>query len=235
MHPVGFYCANGHTVFRQLFYPSALLMQGLFVSTCIPPSYVLEDGPFFWHRMSLLVNWNIRSQFCCHIVTLPLSRTCCLSFYSLSLSLHSAFFSFQLFRLFFFLFPSTLLFLCVYIYISFIFPSILLFLFRYFFLILSEFPYNFPPIFPSFSLFCFIPLIPYLTQNVSCDRRRYIFWLCNMNRRILQYSTVIRYAVEFSMLLDAFAKLQKATIRFVMSVWPSIHMAQLDSHWTGFH
>ena len=141
--------------------------------------------------------------------------------FTLPPSLHSAFISFQLFRFFLFLFPSTLLFLYIYIYIyilSFIFPSILLFLFRYFPLILSGFPYNFPPIFPSSSLFCFFPLIPHLTQNVPCDRRRYIFWLCNMNRWILQHNTVTRYAVQFSMILGAFAKLRKATIRFVMSV-----------------
>ena len=39
--------------------------------------------------------------------------------------------------------------------------------------------------------------------------------------------------------LDAFAKLRKATISFVMSVRPSVrlsvHMEQLDSHWTDFH
>jgi hypothetical protein len=37
------------------------------------------------------------------------------------------------------------------------------------------------------------------------------------------------------MFLDAFAKLQKATIGFVMSVCPSIRMEQLGSHWTDFH
>ena len=35
--------------------------------------------------------------------------------------------------------------------------------------------------------------------------------------------------------LDAFAKLRKATIRFVMSVRPSVLMGQLGSHWTDFH
>ena len=35
--------------------------------------------------------------------------------------------------------------------------------------------------------------------------------------------------------LDAFAKLRKAAISFVMSVRPSVRMEQLDSHWTDFH
>jgi len=46
VHPVGSYSANGHTVFRQLFYPSALLMKCLCVSICVPLLYVLEDEPF---------------------------------------------------------------------------------------------------------------------------------------------------------------------------------------------
>ena len=35
-------------------------------------------------------------------------------------------------------------------------------------------------------------------------------------------------------ILGAFAKLQKATISFVMSVRLSVHMKQLGSHWTDF-
>jgi hypothetical protein len=35
--------------------------------------------------------------------------------------------------------------------------------------------------------------------------------------------------------LDAFVKLRKATIGFVMSVRPSIRMEQLGSYWTDFH
>jgi hypothetical protein len=35
--------------------------------------------------------------------------------------------------------------------------------------------------------------------------------------------------------LNVFAKLRKATISFVMSVRPSVHMEQLGSHWTYFH
>jgi len=35
--------------------------------------------------------------------------------------------------------------------------------------------------------------------------------------------------------LDDFAKLRKATIGFVVPVWPSFGMEQLDSHWTDFH
>jgi hypothetical protein len=35
-------------------------------------------------------------------------------------------------------------------------------------------------------------------------------------------------------LLDAFAKLRKATASFVMSVRPSVRMGQLNSQWTDF-
>jgi hypothetical protein len=35
--------------------------------------------------------------------------------------------------------------------------------------------------------------------------------------------------------LDAFAKLRKATISFVMSVRLSVRTEKLDSHWAGFH
>jgi hypothetical protein len=35
-------------------------------------------------------------------------------------------------------------------------------------------------------------------------------------------------------LLDGFAKLQKASIGFVMSVCPSIHREQLGSYWADF-
>ena len=35
--------------------------------------------------------------------------------------------------------------------------------------------------------------------------------------------------------LGAFAKLQKATISFVMAVHLSVRMEQLGSHWTDFH
>jgi hypothetical protein len=34
---------------------------------------------------------------------------------------------------------------------------------------------------------------------------------------------------------DAFAKLGKAIIKFIMSVRLSVHTEQLDSHWIGFH
>ena len=41
--------------------------------------------------------------------------------------------------------------------------------------------------------------------------------------------------MKASSLLDAFAKLQKVTISFVMSVRPSVRMEQLGSHPTDFH
>jgi hypothetical protein len=35
--------------------------------------------------------------------------------------------------------------------------------------------------------------------------------------------------------LDAFAKLRKATVSVVMSVYPSVRIEQLSSHWIYFH
>jgi hypothetical protein len=94
---------------------------------------------------------------------------------------------------------------CVCMYISFIFPSILLFLFLYLPLILSKFPYNLPPIFPSSSLFCFLPLTSHLTQNVPCDRRRYILAVLYEQTNItIQY----RHQV-FCRVLDASRGLRK--------------------------
>jgi hypothetical protein len=39
---------------------------------------------------------------------------------------------------------------------------------------------------------------------------------------------------KVSTFLGAFTKLQKATLSFVMSVHPSVHVEQLDSHLTDF-
>ena len=40
---------------------------------------------------------------------------------------------------------------------------------------------------------------------------------------------------DCDILLDPFAILRRATISFVLSVRPSVHMEQLSSHWTYFH
>jgi hypothetical protein len=45
----------------------------------------------------------------------------------------------------------------------------------------------------------------------------------------------VKFSWSFPLFLGAFAKLRKATIRFVMSVRPSVLMEQLGSHWTDFH
>jgi hypothetical protein len=39
----------------------------------------------------------------------------------------------------------------------------------------------------------------------------------------------------FRIFLDAFAKLRKGAVSFVMSVHPSVRIEQLGSHWTNFH
>jgi hypothetical protein len=41
--------------------------------------------------------------------------------------------------------------------------------------------------------------------------------------------------LESHKILGAFAKLQKATDSFVMSIRLSVRMEQLGSHWTDFH
>jgi hypothetical protein len=46
------------------------------------------------------------------------------------------------------------------------------------------------------------------------------------------YRTIIPVSLHNLSLLDAFAKLRKATINFFR---PSVHMEQLGSHWTDFH
>ena len=53
----------------------------------------------------------------------------------------------------------------------------------------------------------------------------------------MQFS--LHYSIIFKqlsyLLLGAFAKLRKASIRSVVSVRPSVRMEQLGSHWTDFH
>jgi len=49
----------------------------------------------------------------------------------------------------------------------------------------------------------------------------------------LHFSIIVK---QFSyLLLGAFAKLKKASIRFVVSVRPSVRMEHFGSHWTDFH
>ena len=49
----------------------------------------------------------------------------------------------------------------------------------------------------------------------------------------------VRPASFLSSFIDAFAKLRKTTIRFAMpvrlSLYPSVRMEQLSSHWTDFY
>jgi hypothetical protein len=123
--------------------------------------------------------------------------------------LHAVFSSFQIFRFFFHLssFSSFLLPYppCLYTFFHFS---------RYLCLFIPQFPptslclsLHFPPIFPSSSLSCFFPLIPHRTQNVSCYRRQYMFWLCNISRQILHYHPVTNYALEFSRYFRRFRKI----------------------------
>ena len=54
-----------------------------------------------------------------------------------------------------------------------------------------------------------------------------VVWLIKFNKP---------HAVRnLSPFLGAFEKLREATINFVTSVRPSVHMEQLGSHWTDFH
>ena len=45
----------------------------------------------------------------------------------------------------------------------------------------------------------------------------------------------VKSSWAFPRYLGALAKLRKATIRFAMSIHPSVLMEQLGSHWTDFH
>jgi len=47
--------------------------------------------------------------------------------------------------------------------------------------------------------------------------------------------TVVVYYWNGVLFLDVFVKLRKATISFVMSIRPAVHVGQLGSHWTDFH
>jgi hypothetical protein len=45
----------------------------------------------------------------------------------------------------------------------------------------------------------------------------------------------VKLSVSLLRVVDAFAKLRKATISFAMSVCPSVCMELLGSHWMDFH
>jgi hypothetical protein len=44
-----------------------------------------------------------------------------------------------------------------------------------------------------------------------------------------------RRFVDIELFLDAFAELRKVTVCFAMSICLSVHMKQLDYHWTNFN
>jgi hypothetical protein len=77
-------------------------------------------------------------------------------------------------------------------------------------------------------------------QTNQCSCR----YLEAMGSKVLLY-WLVRASVDYSMLITqssranpfggAFAKLRRATVSFVMSVWPSIRMEQRGSHRTDFH
>jgi len=54
------------------------------------------------------------------------------------------------------------------------------------------------------------------------------------NRRILKRN-ITAILEDLSLMRIFINELRKATIRFVMSVCPSVRMEQFDSHWTDFH
>jgi hypothetical protein len=64
---------------------------------------------------------------------------------------------------------------------------------------------------------------------------------CHITHRLVEISldtvcsTERPYRRKFANVLDAFAKWQKATINFVMSVRPSFRIEKLDSYWMDFH
>jgi hypothetical protein len=135
-----------------------LLIQCLCVSACVLLSYVLEDGPLFWYRMSFSVTSNISSQFLCQIVTLPLSHTNCLSFFlffsSFRIQILPDVLDFFLSSMFLFILPSILpsFYICFLLFFplhcsfySAIFPQFFLIFLTIFhlFLLLPHFPASF--------------------------------------------------------------------------------------------
>jgi hypothetical protein len=56
--------------------------------------------------------------------------------------------------------------------------------------------------------------------------------LMNQVNFILHHVSLYKHR---NFVLGAFAKLRKATVRFVMLVRPSVRMEQLGFHWTDFH
>jgi hypothetical protein len=59
-----------------------------------------------------------------------------------------------------------------------------------------------------------------------------MFSLCIIKHNALNSCGGVK--VQFQTFLGTFAKLQKATGSFIMSVCPSIHMEQFGFHWTDF-
>jgi hypothetical protein len=79
----------------------------------------------------------------------------------------------------------------------------------------------------------------YETSSSSCSVGSHKYRISTINL----YSFIVRSVAKqqltkslcFGRILGAFAKLWKATLRFVMSVFPSVQpMEQLGSHWTNF-
>jgi len=74
--------------------------------------------------------------------------------------------------------------------------------------------------------------------------QRFCRYLEAMGSQVLLY-WLVRASEDYSMLITqsngpnpfggAFAKLRRATVSFVMSVWPSVRMEQHGSHGTNFH
>jgi len=56
-----------------------------------------------------------------------------------------------------------------------------------------------------------------------------------MKEETLAFLLALRSAPFQISFLDAFSKLRKTTISFVILVRPSVHMEQRGSHWADFH
>ena len=51
---------------------------------------------------------------------------------------------------------------------------------------------------------------------------------------IIKVYNIVKKHKKQGSFVSTFAKLRKATARFITSVLPSVHMEQLGSHWTDF-
>jgi hypothetical protein len=59
------------------------------------------------------------------------------------------------------------------------------------------------------------------------------FQVCELN--VISVASILVVCMLCMLFLGVFAKLRKAIISFVMSIYPSVRVNQLNSHWMDFY